>query len=101
MNGSPEIASSPRQDKPPESRLSFYLLRLQCIQSMQNSIEKSKNKYQKNIKQIPKKYQPNIKQIPNKYQINIISAPYLQNLKEIIFLSLAGTLYAINPLDAN
>ena len=71
MNGSPEIANSPRQDKPPESRLSFYLLRLQCIQSMQNSIDKSTTKlYQTNIKQIPKKYQPKIKQIPNKYQTN-------------------------------
>ena len=55
MNGSPEIANSPRQDKPPESRLSFYLLRLQCIQSMQNSIDKSANKYQTNTKQISNK----------------------------------------------
>ena len=47
------------------------------------------------------KYKTNVKQIPSKYQTNTISTPNLQNLKEIIFLSLAGTLYAINPLDAN
>ena len=69
MNGSPEIANSPRQDKPPESRLSFYLLRLQCIQLMQNSIDKSANKYQTNTKQISNEYQTNIKQMPYLHRI--------------------------------